>query len=288
MEDISIRSVGRKPTLEFDWQAQLVLPPGQRCPRKSERDHHSLFHALHCTHDPPHLRSLLPSSIQKKGHLICKLCHTDDQLTALKCGHPSSHERFVYDLLDSHPFFASGPQHWATEVAVFHKITGQRLCQKACRVDIVFFNGLSVSRGAMHSALLLFIDGEGHQAGLYTGTGTGCQSACKQATKDRKLSQDAAALGYKVARLSSADLDEALPFITAAWRKAQATSADIGWVLVSRRWDTGAHPVTSVEACRATCCLEVDSAAAGCADCADVADLCPDHLAQGLMRLHLE
>jgi hypothetical protein len=81
-----------------------------------------------------HTGSLLPSSIQKKGHLICKP-HTDDQLTALKCGHPSSHERFVYDLLDSTLLLLVRALGLRLQ---FHKITGQRLCQKACRVDIVF------------------------------------------------------------------------------------------------------------------------------------------------------
>jgi hypothetical protein len=81
----------------------------------------------------------------------------------------------------------------------------------------------------------------------------------------RKLSQDAAALGLSGACQS--DLDKRC-LSSAAWKGTSNFCRH--WVgLVSRRWDTGA-PLYSVEACRATCCLEVDGAAAGCADCTDV------------------
>jgi hypothetical protein len=47
-EDISIQAVGRKSTLAFDWQAQLVLPPGQRCPKSQSRTITACFMLL-CT-----------------------------------------------------------------------------------------------------------------------------------------------------------------------------------------------------------------------------------------------
>jgi hypothetical protein len=92
----------------------------------------------------------------------------------------------------------------------------------------------------MRSALLLFIDGEGHQAGLYTGTSAGCQVPADRQQKTESSARTQQRWATRL-RLSSADLDKALPFTSCCWRKAQTTSADIGWVLVSRRWDTGAH-----------------------------------------------
>jgi hypothetical protein len=123
-------------------------------------------------------------------------------MTALKC-HLSA-TNALCTICWTHTFFASGPQHWATEVAVFHKITGQRLCQKACRVDIVFSMACQYRAVQCARLHLLFIDGEGHQAGLYTGTGAGCQVPAERATKDRKLSQDAqhaAAMRWRACRV---------------------------------------------------------------------------------------
>jgi hypothetical protein len=111
----------------------------------------------------------------------------------------------------------AGPQHRVSEVAVFHKLTLQRLCQRAGTVDVVFFKACPPRVCARR----------------YTSIGAGCQKACKPARQDRSLSEEVTQLGCKVVRLSSRDLDVAQTLMTSARSKAPATPAGTGWVGVS-------------------------------------------------------
>jgi hypothetical protein len=240
MQDLSLRKRGRPSLLTVDWQAQLYSKHGAS-PLQSERTEQSLFKSSHCHACKPHLRVLLPSSIQSEDTLRCKLCAYDDDLERRHLARPSSHERAVFELLDSYPWIG-GPQHYATEVAAFHKVRGVRVCMRACRADAAFFNSCVVTATCLKAGFLLFIDGELHFPWVYKEEDCqGRRNAAKQSTKDARICREAAKAGFRVLRLCWSDIGDALPMLNQAWQLCANTAAGQGWTVVSRAWNCGTH-----------------------------------------------
>ena len=71
---------------------------------------------------------------------------------------PSSYERAAYALLNAVSSWGPhGPEHWATEVAVFHKL---RLLTNV-KADFISFNGID-ARAERMRPLVVVLDGQQH------------------------------------------------------------------------------------------------------------------------------
>jgi hypothetical protein len=147
---------------------------------------------------------------------------------------PSRHERTVYHDLSKASLV---PPFWATEAAIFTH-TGNRSLSN-CKADLVFFDSLDVS--CLKTALAVFIDGEHHFAWFQAKGTPGWDAGASQRDTDATVSIAAAAAGYKLLRVCWKDKTHIVSLVQAAWALKQVAGKQEGFVVVSRRWNSGAH-----------------------------------------------
>lgn len=168
--------------------------------------------------------------------LKCKMCSTDEELIAEKMSRPSQLELLGYRLLTNNPFrYHPKPQYWATEVVAGHKLKGL----ERWKADIVFFDCLRVTHDDMRNAVCLFLDGEGHFPWQLSSRNSN-RDTDDQRQKDWEKSDLAARAGFKVVRVAEVDMHYMLRMVQLAWLYS---ATPWGWVMVSSRWNTGAHLV---------------------------------------------
>jgi hypothetical protein len=210
-------------------------------PSRSERVVQYVYKCIGCDH----LRIMLPCSASVRA-LTCRICTPEHIQDDEGMTFPSELEREVYKWLELYPMECEPrPQHWASEVAAFPGL-GKTLA--SCKVDLVFFNGLSATRESMLRGLLVFLDGDGHFPSRYTTQGCDA-AAAHQRHVDQRISVEAAEAGFHILTVAEKDKFHVLKMISMAWIKV--VKAEGGWVMVSRSWNSGTHRCTTEKVRRA-------------------------------------
>lgn len=235
-DDLALRPRGRPRKDSFPWRKHL-LGGDARSIKRSDSDMQYVFTSLACRRQ--HLRIMLPCSVTERS-LTCKLCSNNDYLRESGMAVPSTHERDVYHSLNS---AALAPPFWAAEAAIFTH-TGNRSLSN-CKADLVFFDSIDVSDANLKNALAVFIDGEQHFSWFQAKSAQGLEVGTSQRDTDATVSVAAAAAGFKLLRICYKDKPHVVSLIQAAWVLSQQTSH--GFVVVSRRWNSGAHREATVE-----------------------------------------
>lgn len=181
---------------------------------------------------------MLPKSANAKS-LLCKMCTPIDELKDLRMSAPTTLESEAHEVLIRHQFHSTGRPDIATESAVLACSDG---LQKT-KVDVLMFSGLCASPASMLQQVAAFLDGREHFTWSVHKHHRERKSAAKQSALDRRISETAAKLGYKVLRVAFKDMRALAEMAEFAWSQRGAPH---GWVFVSKSWNSGAHMISGL------------------------------------------
>lgn len=214
----------------------------ERCPAIST-EQQAVFKTSHCARNAQHYRVLNLHSVRDAVHLICTVCNDAEQMQQimLQLGIRGARATAPKQLALAKTVARCGVDHKLR--AFVHEIWPFCGIKELFHVsaDMLIFEGSkpSAKQAAMRAGLTIFWDGQQHMRWEMK------RKDEAQVANDMRISKLAAEHGYNVLRISYLDAPIEMQVIDAAWRARRQA----GTVMVSPRWNTGAHPVHRWLAC---------------------------------------